>query len=286
MSGRRIDVRPLAGALGAEIFGVDLTKPLDNSVAVEIHQAFLDYTVIFFRDQDLHPAGLKEFARRFGPLGTTPFIKTMAEHPEIIEVVRAANPAKPAVNFGGDWHSDFSFLEEPPRATLLQAKEVPPQGGDTLFTNMYLAYETLSPGMKRMLEGLKAVHGAIRPYGPQGSQLTDEDSKEMVVKSSPEAVAERERPVVRTHPETGRKCLFINPVYTLRLSGMTRSESEPILNYLFKHAVRPEFTCRFRWETNSLALWDNRAVMHFAINDYLGHRRVMHRVTINGDGPL
>ncbi len=286
MGYERIRVKPLAGAIGAEIFGVDLTKPLDNRASEEIHQAFHEHLVIFFRDQALTPETLKAFGRRFGPFGYTPFVKTMAEHPEIIEVVRAAQPARPKFNFGGGWHSDFSFQEMPPKATLLQAKEVPPHGGDTLFANMYLAYESLSETMKGVLAGLEGVHSAIRPYGPKGAALTDEDSREMVIRSTEEALVERRFPIVRTHPETGRKALFVNPTYTIRIAGMSNEESQPLLKFLCDHAVRPEFTCRFRWEVNSLAMWDNRCTMHFAVNDYLGFRRVMHRITIAGDRPV
>jgi taurine dioxygenase len=151
---------------------------------------------------------------------------------------------------------------------------------------MYLAYETLSEGMKTLLDGLKAVHCAARHYGPKGTIVTDDDAREMVIRSTPEALAEREHPVVRTHPETGRKCLYVNPTYTTRFSDMSEVESAPLLHFLFRHSVRPEFTGRFRWQENSLALWDNRCAMHFAVNDYMGFRRVMHRVTVAGDRPM
>jgi taurine dioxygenase len=286
VSDESIRVEPVSGALGAEISGVDLTRPLDRLAAEEIRRAFRRHLVLFFRDQALDPASLKAFARLFGPLGDSVFVKTLDEHPEVMEIVRDAEPAKPAINFGGAWHSDMSFDAAPPKATLLQAKEVPIHGGDTLFANMYLAYETLSEGLRAVLDGLGAVHTAARAYGPKGAVVTDAQSREMVIRTGPEALEERVHPVVRTHPETGRKCLYVNPVYTTRFAKMTRTESAPLLDFLHRHAVRPEFTCRFRWAENSVALWDNRCAMHFAINDYLGERRVMHRVTIAGDTPV
>jgi taurine dioxygenase len=283
----RIEVRPIAGAIGAEIVGVDLSQALDNRAAEEIHDAFRRYLVLCFRDQDLAPAELKAFARRFGPLGQVEFVKSVVpEHPEVMVIVREPDPAKPKINFGNAWHSDMSYAQEPPKATLLQAKEIPAYGGDTMFANMYLAYEALSDGMKRMLEGVKAVHSAARVYGPGGVVVNDDDGGGMVIKSAPEALQEREHPVVRTNPDTGRRCLYVNSVYTTRLAGMARDESAPLLEFLYEHAVRPEFTCRFRWQPDTMLLWDNRCAMHFAINDCLGHRRVMHRVTIAGERPI
>lgn len=287
MSYERIEVRPLAGALGAEIGGADLTHPLDNPTTEELHRAFREHLVIFFRDQALSPAGLKTFVRSFGSLGRIDFVKSVVpEHPEVMVITREARPKRPAINFGNIWHSDMTYAEAPPKATLLQAKEVPDHGGDTQWANMYLAYETLSDGMRRLLDRLRAVHCAARVYGPQGVIVNnDEDGRGMVIQSGDEALHEREHPVVRTHSDTGRKALYVNPVYTTRFAGMSREESLPLLQFLYQHAARPEFTCRFRWRENSVALWDNRAAMHYAINDYIGHRRVMHRITIAGERP-
>jgi len=271
-------VRPIAGS--------DPTHPLDNRTGNEIHPAFREHLVIFFRDQALTPASLKEFGGRFGRFGRSPFVRMLPEHPEVMEIVREPDPPKPEVNFGNAWHSDMSFAAEPAKATLLQAKDVPRAGGDTLWANMYLAYEALSPAMRALLERQRAVHCAARIYGPQGVMVTDEDARGMVIRGNAEALEEREHPVVRTHPETGRKALYVNPVYTTRLAGMRREESAGLLNFLFDHATRPEFTCRFRWRENSVALWDNRCTLHFAINDYIGHRRVMHRITIAGERPV
>jgi len=286
-----IDVRPIAGSLGAEIIGVDLTQGLDNQAASEIHEAFLAHLVIVFRDQPLEPEGLKSFARRVGPRDTTPFVKPLDGHPEILEIVRPAQPPSRSWNFGAIWHSDQSFQAAPAKATLLLAKETPAHGGDTMFANMYDAYQALSSGMKRLLDGLEAVHSAYRAFGPNGvavvnSRYADEASKGVVIESGPAAAEERAHPVVRRHPETGRKALFVNGAYTTRFVGMTAEESAPLLKFLYEHCTRPEFTCRLSWRRGSMALWDNRCAQHFAINDYFGHRRVMHRVTIAGDRPV
>jgi len=283
----RIEVRPTVGALGAEIFGVDLTEALDNRTTEEIHDAFRRHLVIFFREQKLTPASLKAFGRLFGALSQVSFVQSVVpEHPEVMVIRREPDPTTPKINFGNAWHTDMSFAAAPPKATLLQAKEIPEHGGDTMFANMYLAYDTLSDGMKRMLEGLRAMHCAVDVYGPQGRVVNDEDARGTVVHSAPEALDEREHPVVRTHPETGRKCLYVNTVYTKRLAGMSNEESAPLLKFLYQHQSRAEFTCRFRWQENSVALWDNRCAQHYALNDYLGHRRVMHRVTIAGERPV
>jgi taurine dioxygenase len=275
-----IAVKPIAGALGAEIEGVDLSEPLDNASFAAVHQALLEHLVIFFRDQHLTAEQHLAFGRRFGTLNVHDFVAGMPRHPEIIEVRKEPGETE---NFGGGWHSDVSYLEKPALGSILYAKDVPDHGGDTLFANMYLAYETLSDGMKRLLGGLKAVHSAGRFYGPSSTYFRDAS---MQLLYSPEAEHEMEHPVVRTHPETGRKGLYVNSGFTTRFAGMTVEESTPLLKFLFDHAARPEFTCRFRWQKNSIAFWDNRSVQHYALNDYQGQRRVMQRVTVDGDRPF
>jgi taurine dioxygenase len=278
-----IEVAPLTGHIGAEIFNVNL-KTLDAQTVAEIRQALLENVVVFFRDQDLDMAEYISFAQQFGSFGVEPFVETMSEHPNVISVVKEASETK-TINFGGQWHSDWSFQECPPFATILRGIDIPPYGGDTLFANMYLAYETLSEGMKNLLEPLIAVHSARRPYGLGKSILGDTEKKAMKIVRSEDAHEEVEHPLVRIHPETGRKLLFVNPVYTVRLKGMTESESRNLLNQLYKHALNESFTCRFRWRQNSIAMWDNRCSMHLAINDYDGYRRELHRITIAGDVP-
>jgi len=273
-----IEVHPVAGALGAEISGIDLSAPLPDDAVAAIRRAWLKHLVIFFRDQELSPAQFLAFGHRFGQAIEYPLLKGLDEFPEIIPVMKLAHER---VNFGGIWHSDTAYLELPPMASLLIAREVPPAGGDTLFANMYLAYETLSAGMKRLLEGLVAVNSSA---GADASR-TREDR----LKDSARADAKQEylaaHPVVRVHPETGRKALYVNVAHTVGLADMTREESAPLLDYLFRHQVRPEFTCRFRWRPGSIAFWDNRCAQHNAINDYQGHHRLMHRITLAGDTP-
>ena len=281
---RLIDLRPMAGALGADIYDIDLARPLDDATFAAVERAFHDYLVLFFHDQKLTPEQHVAFSRRFGPLTRSPYIKHMDEHPDIIAVLKEADERNIST-FGNAWHSDFSFLEEPPLGSVLYAREVPSHGGDTLFANMYLAYDALSEGMRRMLDPLNAMH-AGRPYGVNGLPKDLKVSRSIgIARDDPEANREIPHPVVRVHPKTGRKALFVNSIYTTRFEGMTEAESRPLLQFLYRHAIRPEFTCRLRWHTGDLAMWDNRCAMHYAINDYDGQRRLMHRTTIRGERP-
>ncbi len=273
-----IGVQPIAGALGAEISGVNLANDLSDDTVAAIRRAWLEHLVIFFRDQDLSPAQFLAFGRRFGQPIEYPFVKGLDEFPEIIPVLKREQER---VNFGGIWHSDTAYLDVPPMASMLVAREVPLAGGDTLFANMYLAYETLSDGMKRLLDGLRAVNSSANA----DVSRTREDR----MKDSARAGAREEyvaaHPVVRVHPETGRRALYVNVAHTVRFEEMTPEESAPILDYLYRHQVRAEFTCRFHWRPGSLAFWDNRCAQHNAINDYQGHRRLLHRITLAGDKP-
>ena len=275
-----IDVRPLSGRLGAEIHGVDLARPLDAETFGLVERAFLEHLVIFFRDQELTPAQQVAFAARFGPIGRYPFAEPIADHPDIIAVIKEPSQT---TNFGGVWHSDTTYLEIPALGSLLYAKEVPVRGGDTLFANMYLAYETLSPGLRRLLDGLRAVNSA----GKNKEILrSDHAASGAMTATAVDARGLRaEHPVVRRHPVTGRKALYVNRAHTVAFKDMSEAESAGLLDYLFDHAAREDFTCRFRWEAGSLALWDNRCTQHYPLNDYDGQRRVMHRATIEGDLP-
>jgi len=274
-----VKVERIAGALGAEIRGLDLARGCDEKTAAAIRQALLDHLVIFIRGQDgLPPAKFLAFARHFGKAIEYPFVKGIKDHPEIIEVAKLE---RERVNFGGIWHSDTSYLEEPPMGSMLIAREVPPVGGDTLFANMYLAYETLSDGLKRMLDGLVGVNSSAKADATRTREDRVKDSAGENAKKAYIA----EHPVVRTHPETGRKALYVNIAHTVRFKDMSEEESAPLLDYLFRHQVLPEFTCRFRWTPGSIAFWDNRAAQHNPINDYHGYRRVMHRITLAGDRP-
>ena len=279
-----IVVRPLTSALGAEIEGVDLSRPLDNETAEAVHRAFLDHQVIFLRDQDITPDQHKDFARRFGPLNIHPYIEALDGHPEILEVLKDAGDSK---NFGGLWHTDLTFLDIPPLGSMLYAKEVPDAGGDTMWANLYMAHERLSDGLKALLDGLVGLHSAGPVYGP--GEVTDDRAlgTTMKIDQTEAALVEVEHPIVRTHPETGRKGLFLGGRNFLRrFKDMTEAESAPLIDYLHDFAIRPEHTCRFRWAPGSFAFWDNRCTQHYALNDYNGERRLMHRVTIDGDRPV
>ena len=270
-------VQPIAGALGAEISGVDLARPLTDEAILAVRRAWLDHLVLFFRDQDLSPAQFLEFGRRFGEVIEYPFVKGLPDYPEIIPVLKLEHER---VNFGGVWHSDTAYLDVPPMASMLLAREIPPYGGDTLFANMYQAYETLSEGLKGMLDGLVAINSSAKADASRTREDRMKDSAREVKKDYVAA-----HPVVRRHPETGRRALYVNVAHTVRFDGMTEEESAPLLAYLFRHQTRPEFTCRFRWRSGSLAFWDNRCAQHNAINDYAGHRRLLHRITLAGDTP-
>lgn len=274
----RIRVEPLSPALGAEVYGVDLAGPLDESSVAEIRRAFLSHLVIFFRDQTMTPQQFLRFARTMGEPSEYPMVKGMDEYPEITEVIKKEDER---VNFGGIWHSDTTYLECPPMATMLYALEVPPVGGDTLFANMHMAYESLSSGMQRLLEGLTAVNSA----GKDIAAATRADRIRERPGDVGDSVPTAEHPLVRTHPETGLKALYVNPGHTVRIGGLSEPESAPILDYLYAHQTRAEFTCRFRWRVGSLAFWDNRAAQHYPLNDYHGYRRAMQRITLAGDRP-
>ncbi len=279
-----MEVRPVTPHLGAEISDFDPERA-DEALWSEVRAAFHRHAVLFFRDIMLSPPQQVAFTRRFGDILRVPYVDHLSDYPDIIAVLKEADEERIAT-FGGTWHSDFSFLERPPKATLLYALELPPSGGDTLWANQYLAYETLSSGFKALLTRLKSIqtgwpHGTRGPKGQAGLSRSIK-----LVRGDPSADREVEHPVVRRNPDSGRDALFVNPVYTDRFAGMTQAESKPLLDYLYEHCVRPEFTCRLRWSPGTLALWDNRATLHLAINDYDGHRRLLHRTTVAGEAPL
>ncbi len=272
-----IEARRISGALGAEIQGVDLSVPLNEILVKEIRKIFLENLVVFFRGQNLTPAQFMAFARQFGEPVEYPLVKGLEGYPKIIEVKKLEHER---VAFGGIWHTDTAYLERPPMASMLLAREVPPFGGDTLFANMYLAYETLSEGLKKLLSGLKALNSSAKA---DASKTREDVLKHSGKKEKNNFLAEH--PVVRTHPETGRKALYVNSGHTVRFVGWTEEESAPLLRFLFEFQTKPEFTCRFAWQPGSIALWDNRCVQHNPVNDYHGYRRVMHRITLAGDVP-
>ena len=272
-----ITVTPIAGALGAEIGGIDLSQPLGADDAKAIRQAMLDHLVIFFRDQQLTSAQYLAFAQTFGSPVEYPLLKGIPGFPTINEIAKLEHERN---NFGGIWHSDSSYLDIPPMGSMLYALEVPPFGGDTLFANQYLAYESLSEPLRSFLDTLTAVNSSA---GADVSRTREELIRNVGDPPTPDYFSEH--PAVRTHPETGRRGLYVNVAHTSHFKGMSEKESAPILNYLFEHQVKPVFTCRFSWREGSLAFWDNRATQHNPINDYHGHRRIMRRITLAGDRP-
>jgi taurine dioxygenase len=287
---RRIEVKPIAGALGAEIGAVDLGA-LDDETFDEIHAAWLEHLVVFFRRQAITPEQQLAFAKRFGDIHYHPFMRGMDEHPEILEIIKEEGDTKA---FGEVWHTDQAFNPKPAKATILYAKETPDAGGDTMFTNLYLAYETLSDPMKTMIAGVKTWNVGDRKTlarngpmasAPRAGRYVGNQKMAAKVRDPGDVPTEAAHPLVRTHPETGRKALYISN-HTQTLDGFNRPEARPILDFLMAHAVQPEFTCRFRWEPGSLAIWDNRCTQHRALNDYHGKRRRMHRITIAGDAPF
>lgn len=279
-----VRVRPNASGFGAEITGLDLSRPLPGETLEAVKQAFVSHSVVWFPDQPLDHDQLEAFTLQIGPFGVDPYVKPLADRPHILEVRR--EPDEKATPFGGTWHSDWSFQATPPAATLLHAKIVPPVGGDTLYADGRRAYEALSPTLQRVLEGLKAVHSAAGPYGEQGYYATEKAERTMQIISTVEAEKTYAHPIVRTHPASGRKALFVNPVYTIGIAGMTAEESAALLGFLFKHMVQDEFVYRHVWRADMLTMWDNRCALHFATGGYDGHRRVMHRTTVAGEVPV
>ena len=271
-----IQARRIAGALGAEISGLDLSKPLPKDTLAELRALWLEHLVVFFRGQNLSSSQFMACAGQLGEPVEYPLVKGLPDFPKIIEVKKLEYER---VNFGGIWHSDTAYLARPPMASMLLAREVPPTGGDTLFASMYAAFDVLSPGLQKLLERLKAVNSSTKA----DASRTREDALKHSSKTA--KTFQAEHPVVRTHPETGRKALYVNAGHTVRFAGWTEEESAPLLDYLYRVQTRPEFTCRFSWQPGSIALWDNRCAQHNPVNDYHGYRRVMHRITLAGDVP-
>lgn len=286
---RFIEVNPIAGALGAEIGGADLSRALPDEVMAEIRAALLAHLVIFFRDQKLTPDQQIAFARRWGEILYFPLAAGIDGHPEILEVKKTPADKK---NVGNFWHSDQMFQVRPAMVTILYGRQIPAYGGDTMFSNQYMAYETLSEGMKKMLSGLRtfssSAHLKRDGESTMGETKPQFDSMGTAIKVHDPGNARMagSHPLIRTHPETGRKTLFISGGHTHKFEDMTEEESRPLLDFLKEHSTQHEHTCRFRWRPGSLTVWDNRCTQHLALNDYPNETRVMHRITISGDEPL
>lgn len=283
MAFETIEIAPISGSIGAEVANVDFSADLSNAQRGEIHRALLDNQVLVFRDQNLTPQRQVDVARIFGKPAIYPFLKGMDEAPEVNVLAKSETDT---VNFGGSWHSDTAYKECPDMGTLLYAVEVPDAGGDTLFANMHAAYDALSDGMKEMLNGMTAIYSSEKGYsGKRAERMKGLQGMKNAVAGEIESF-ESEHPIVRTHPETERKALYVSKSHTLRFKDMTVAESEPLINYLSDFAARPEFTCRVRWQPRTLTIWDNRSTNHYALNDYSGKARRMHRVTVEGDRPV
>jgi taurine dioxygenase len=276
-------VNPNPTGFGAEVTGLDLSRPLAPATLTAVKAAFLAHGVVWFPGQPLTHDQLEAFTLQFGEFGWDPYVAPLADRPHILEVRR--EPDEKAAPFGGFWHSDWSFQETPPAATLLHAKVVPPVGGDTLYADAVAAYEALSPAFQRMIAPLKTVHSATRPYGPSGTYAREEGRKGMTILSSPEADKRFAHPLVRMLDD-GRKALFVNHVYTLEIEGFSEGESAALLGFLLKHLTEDRFVYRHRWAANMLTMWDNRRAVHNATGGYDGHLRVMHRTTVAGARPV
>ncbi|MCA3713653.1 MAG: TauD/TfdA family dioxygenase, partial [Phenylobacterium sp.] len=273
-----------ASGFGARITGVDLSQPLDPRDLEDVRAAWARHSVVCFPGQPLSLDALEAFTLQIGPFGKDPYIEPMPGRPNVLELRR--QPDEKASNFGAGWHSDWSFLETPPAATLLRAQIIPPVGGDTLFVDASRAWDALSDAMKAVVAPLQAVHSARQSYGTKGVFARDTEARTMKIIVSEEADSSLTHPLVRTHPVTGRKALYISPVYTVGIEGFTPEESQALLGFLFAHLTREEFIYRHRWTEGDLLMWDNRCTMHFAEGGYDGHLRVMHRTTVQGEVPV
>lgn len=275
MRSNSLDIRIAGPSVGAEIRGLDLSVPLEQSDLATVRHTLAERGVVFFREQVLTPEQHIALARQFGAVNINRFFAHHPVHPEIAMVVKEPHHQR---NIGGGWHTDHSYDQEPAMGSLLYAREVPETGGDTLFASMYAAFDALSDGLKQTLAGLRAVHSSRHVFGQERGDLKGR------IGNTHLATQDAVHPVVITHPDSGRKALFVNPGFTLRFDGWTDEESRPLLDYLYRHAQNPAFSYRFQWQKGSLAFWDNRATWHLALNDYHGQRREMHRITVEGCG--
>ena len=271
-----MEIIPQSSVIGAEIRGLDLSAGLDDDSFAQLNQAFLDHQVLLFREQKLSAQQYNDFARRFGSLKDYLFAEGMEGFPYITEIVKTETETE---GFGSFWHSDSAYTERPPKITMLYAREVPPRGGDTLFADMYALYDDLSTGLKTTLGSLRAINSAS--VVPRDEDIYQAVKSKNSSKSNQFAI----HPVIRCHDETGRKAVYVNGIHTLSFEGLTRAESLPLLEYLYRQVTRPEYSFRLRWQADTLAMWDNRCTQHYALNDYHGYRRVMHRIIVEGPVP-
>jgi taurine dioxygenase len=278
----RLKVEKAAGYAGAYVSGIDLSKPLDVEEVGGLHRALADHLVVALPDQSMSLDDLERLTDQLGGRDVTPFVKPLAERPYVIRILKEPHET---LNFANAWHTDLSYLPAPPSYTLLYCLDAPPSGGDTIWANQYLAFETLSAGLRETLQRLNAVHSAGMAYGDGGYLDGVKHLMSTPIEPSKEARREETHPVVIAHPDTGKPALYVNPVYTTRIAGWSNVESQGLLGHLYKHAVNENFTWRLRWVKGMLAIWDNRSTQHFAMNDYHGHRREMVRTSVKGAVP-
>jgi taurine dioxygenase len=276
--GSALVVRPATGTIGAEVTGIDVTRPLSGDDLDALRAAAVDHKVVFLRQQPYSVQALESLTEQLGGQGDTPFLRSIDGHPGIVRIVKEADEG--GFNFGGAWHTDWSFQPTPPSFTLLWSVDVPPHGGDTMWSNQELAFARLSPGLQSTLRTLRAVHSAGRAYAADGFLARTASGRTMQIDTDDSALGEQTHPVVTTHPETGREVLFVNPTYTTRIDGWSPDESKVLLDFLFAHSTKEAHTCRMRWSPDTLAIWDNRSTQHLALNDYHGFRRELYRSTV------
>ncbi|PCJ69451.1 MAG: taurine dioxygenase [Rhodobiaceae bacterium] len=279
-----IEVTPHEAGFGAAVTGLDLSQALPEKTLEEVKLAWAEHGVVYFPDQPLTLDELEAYTLQFGVYGDDPFIKPMDDRPHILELRR--EPNETATNFGAGWHSDWSFQEAPPSATILHSEVTPPVGGDTLYADGARAYEDLTDEMKQRLEGLMAIHSAILPYGSNGLFAQETEKRTMKIISSTKAETTQLHPLVRTHPVTGKKALYVSPTYTIGIEGMDEADAQALLGELFAHMVDEKYVYRHKWRQDMLTMWDNRCCLHIAEGGYDGHLRVMHRTTVAGDVPV
>ena len=278
-----LTVEPVAGALGAMVTGIDLREARAPEELEGLQRALAEHLVVFLPEQDLELDDLERVTDLLGGRDVTPFVDPLEDRPYVIRVIKEPTDV---LNFANAWHTDLSYLPQPPAYTLLHAWDVPDHGGDTVWSNQYLAYDHLSRGLKATLEGLRAVHSAGMAYGTGGLLDQVKDLTSMAIAPSQEAYAEHVHPVITVHPVTGKRVLYVNPIYTVRFQGWSKDESATLLTHLYRHSINENFTCRLRWSPKTLAIWDNRCTMHNALNDYSGVRREMYRTSVKGSVPV
>tara|TARA_B100000929_G_scaffold224417_1_gene180733 strand:+ start:198 stop:1040 length:843 start_codon:yes stop_codon:yes gene_type:complete len=274
----KIQIKPYTNALGAEILGVNLTEKLSNTQIASIKDALNTYHVVFFRDQNINSTEFVNFGKNFGILETHPLIPTLKGFPEIIQLESNDDGPHPHAAKSRIWHADQSYMPIPPMGAILKAITIPESGGNTMFLNACLAYEQLSKKMKNFLSKLQAVHSIVMTNTKE--EILSEQGLSRFAKMQ-KALPPVEHPVIKIHPETGKKCIYVNEAFTSHITGLNHNESDSLLDFLYKHLHNPDFQCRFIWEKNSIAFWDNQVTQHFAVGDY-NTKRIMHRLTIEG----